>query len=152
MKGGEKPVDLGNEFKGAVSDATKKAAQSLGVGIYLARSDEALELEAAESVDPKVEAAWANFKSVADSLTDEQRMKLGEFWVKLAHLLVQRHDDASVAVNRADGLAEENHPRLVRGDAPRMKVVAQVQVDATARKEPLKDLRGQRLGASSAHG
>ena len=82
MKGGEKPVDLGNEFKGAVSDATKKAAQSLGVGIYLARSDEALELEAAEPVDPKVEAAWANFKSVADSLTDEQRVKLGEFWVE----------------------------------------------------------------------
>ena len=80
MKGGEKPVDLGNEFKGAISDGLKKAAQSLGVGIYLARSDEALELEAAEPVDPKVEAAWDNFKSVADSLTEEQRVKLSEFW------------------------------------------------------------------------
>ena len=79
MKNGN-PVDLGNEFKGAVSDATKKAAQSLGVGIYLARSDEALELEAAEPVDPKVEAAWDNFKSVADGLTEEQRVKLSEFW------------------------------------------------------------------------
>ena len=79
MKNGN-PVDLGNEFKGAVSDATKKAAQSLGVGIYLARSDEALELEAAEPVDPKVEAAWDNFKSVADTLTEEQRVKLSEFW------------------------------------------------------------------------
>lgn len=82
LKGGDKPLDLGNEFKGAVSDALKKAAQALGVGIYLARSDEALELEAAESADPKVTAAWANFKGVADSLTDEQRAKLGEFWAK----------------------------------------------------------------------
>ena len=31
-------VDLGDEYKGAVSDALKKAAQSFGVGLYLARS------------------------------------------------------------------------------------------------------------------
>lgn len=31
-------IDLGDEHKGAVSDALKKAAQSLGVGLYLARS------------------------------------------------------------------------------------------------------------------
>lgn len=31
-------LDLGDEHKGAVSDALKKAAQSLGVGLYLARS------------------------------------------------------------------------------------------------------------------
>ena len=30
-------VDLGDEYKGAVSDALKKAAQSFGVGLYLAR-------------------------------------------------------------------------------------------------------------------
>lgn len=31
-------LDLGDEYKGAVSDALKKAAQALGVGLYLARS------------------------------------------------------------------------------------------------------------------
>lgn len=31
-------IDLGDEYKGAVSDALKKAAQSFGVGLYLARS------------------------------------------------------------------------------------------------------------------
>ena len=35
-------VDLGDEFKGAVSDALKKAAQSIGVGLYLARTEEAM--------------------------------------------------------------------------------------------------------------
>ena len=30
-------IDLGDEFKGAVSDALKKAAQTIGVGLYLAR-------------------------------------------------------------------------------------------------------------------
>jgi hypothetical protein len=38
-------LDLGDEFKGAVSDALKKAASYLEVGLYLARSDEALEHE-----------------------------------------------------------------------------------------------------------
>ena len=35
------PVDLGDEYKGAVSDAIKKAAQLWGVGLYLARSETA---------------------------------------------------------------------------------------------------------------
>ena len=30
-------LDLGDEYKGAVSDALKKAAQSFGIGLYLAR-------------------------------------------------------------------------------------------------------------------
>jgi hypothetical protein len=34
-------VDLGDEYKGAVSDALKKAAQSFGVGLYLARGHSA---------------------------------------------------------------------------------------------------------------
>ena len=33
-------IDLGDEMKGAVSDALKKAAQSLGVGLYLTGVDE----------------------------------------------------------------------------------------------------------------
>ena len=34
-------LDLGDEYKGAVSDALKKAAQSFGVGLYLARGHSA---------------------------------------------------------------------------------------------------------------
>jgi hypothetical protein len=40
MKSGD-IVDLGDEYKGAVSDALKKAAQSFGVGLYLARGHSA---------------------------------------------------------------------------------------------------------------
>ena len=40
-------VDLGDEFKGAISDALKKAAQQFGIGIELARKEEALRWEAA---------------------------------------------------------------------------------------------------------
>ena len=45
-KNGE-PVDIGDEVKGAVSDALKKAVQTLGIGLYLARSEEAIEIEQA---------------------------------------------------------------------------------------------------------
>ena len=41
-------VDLGDEMKGAVSDALKKAAQHFGVGLYLARSEESMSLEYAQ--------------------------------------------------------------------------------------------------------
>ena len=58
------PVDLGDEYKGAVSDALKKAFQSFGVGLYLAR-DESLDstfeqgvtaVEAPENLSPSHEA------------------------------------------------------------------------------------------------
>lgn len=35
-------IDLGDEFKGAVSDALKKALQQIGLGLYLARTDDAI--------------------------------------------------------------------------------------------------------------
>jgi hypothetical protein len=38
-------LDLGDEMKGAASDALKKAAQHFGIGLYLARSEESLNLE-----------------------------------------------------------------------------------------------------------
>ena len=85
MKSGD-PVDLGDEMKGAVSDALKKAAQHLGVGLYLARSDESLQLEQEEaileSVDPAVQKAWDNFVSLAGSLDEEKKTQLNAFWVE----------------------------------------------------------------------
>jgi len=44
-------VDLGDEYKGAVSDALKKAFQSFGVGLYLAR-DESLDSTFEQGVAP----------------------------------------------------------------------------------------------------
>lgn len=81
-------VDLGDEMKGAVSDALKKAAQMLGVGLYLARSDEAMDIEEAMEAsqpaqvqgNPEVEKKWDNFVSIVKNLSTDQKSKLNEFW------------------------------------------------------------------------
>lgn len=75
-------VDLGDEFKGAVSDALKKAAQALGVGLYLARSEESLSMEAEASIDPIVEELWEQFVSLSKGLTAETKAQLNEFWIE----------------------------------------------------------------------
>lgn len=86
-----KPVDLGNDFKGAVSDALKKAAQQLGVGLYLARSADAMDAEDAinsssngqvsEPSSP-LDEKWGNFVAVAKTLNQEQKDGLNAFWEK----------------------------------------------------------------------
>lgn len=90
QKKDNKPVDLGNDFKGAVSDALKKAAQQLGVGLYLARSADAMDAEdAISSSAPAVteqfsplDEKWANFVAVAKTLNQEQKDALNSFWEK----------------------------------------------------------------------
>jgi|688.fasta_scaffold02983_29 hypothetical protein len=77
-------VDLGDEFKGAVSDALKKAAQALGIGLYLARSEEAMEIEAEVSIDPMIEELWEQFVSLSKGLTSEMKTKLNSFWIEHA--------------------------------------------------------------------
>lgn len=77
-------VDLGDEFKGAISDALKKAAQHLGVGLYLARDTEAIEIDEAihaepQPVDPVVDK-YNRFKEIRDMLTKEQLVELREYW------------------------------------------------------------------------
>jgi hypothetical protein len=88
QKKDNKPVDLGNDFKGAVSDALKKAAQQLGVGLYLARSADALDAEDAiysapqeQPVSPLGEK-WSNFVSITKTLSQEQKDSLNSFWEK----------------------------------------------------------------------
>jgi hypothetical protein len=79
-------VDLGDEMKGAVSDALKKAAQTLGVGLYLSRSEEAMDIEAhidasAEvSTGPDITEQWEAFVSITKTLTKEQKETLRERW------------------------------------------------------------------------
>jgi hypothetical protein len=76
-------VDLGDEMKGAVSDALKKAAQTLGVGLYLARSEEAMDIEEAMSISPQEQERlekWEQFAGLAKALSPEQKTELNEFW------------------------------------------------------------------------
>jgi hypothetical protein len=77
-------VDLGDEMKGAVSDALKKAAQALGVGLYLARTEEAMEIEAEASIDPVIESMWSQFIDLSKNLSAEGKAELGEFWKSYA--------------------------------------------------------------------
>lgn len=79
-------VDLGDEFKGAVSDALKKAAQQFGVSLYLSRSEEALSIEEEYNsppppkVDPTIVALWDKFREASKDFAPEQKTALGEFW------------------------------------------------------------------------
>jgi hypothetical protein len=76
-------VDLGDEMKGAVSDALKKAAQTLGVGLYLARSEEAMDIEEAMSISPAEQGRldkWDQFAGLAKALNADQKTELNEFW------------------------------------------------------------------------
>lgn len=78
-------VDLGDEMKGAVSDALKKAVQTLGIGLYLARSEEAMEVEVASEapqIDPEIETLWNNFVGLSKSLSVGHRATLNEYWVE----------------------------------------------------------------------
>lgn len=80
-------VDLGDEFKGAVSDAFKKACQTLGVGLYLARKEEAMDAEIeAEmpAIDPEIQKLWENFLSITKSLSADEKTLLNEFWAEWA--------------------------------------------------------------------
>jgi hypothetical protein len=80
-------VDLGDEFKGAVSDALKKACQHLGVGLYLARDVEAIEADEAMHAAPSVvvpsaqREKYEHFMSVRGRLNEEGLSKLREYWV-----------------------------------------------------------------------
>lgn len=78
-------LDLGDEFKGAISDALKKAAQAFGVGLYLARSDDAIEIE--QAMDAPVDEAtqvWDAFVSISKALDESKRSALNEFWSSIS--------------------------------------------------------------------
>jgi hypothetical protein len=79
-------VDLGDEFKGAVSDATKKALQQFGVGLYLARDPDALEIESSHSTPERDEhesnkmKLYENFKSLRENFDEAQLKELKTWW------------------------------------------------------------------------
>lgn len=55
---GDEIVDLGDEFKGAASDALKKAAQKFGVALYLSRKPDARRYEAPNPTRDPIEEGW----------------------------------------------------------------------------------------------
>lgn len=87
MKADGAPLDLGDSFKGASSDAFKKAATKLGVGLDLARSEEALEYEEQEILRkiqdslPKASPAQIEkIKAYLNAFTSEQKEETKEWW------------------------------------------------------------------------
>lgn len=78
-----KVLDLGDEFKGAMSDALKKAAQQLGVGLYLARDDAAMEVEEALSAPPStVNVLFDRLVELSKSLDPAGKTALEDFWIE----------------------------------------------------------------------
>lgn len=77
-------VDLGDEYKGAVSDALKKACQHFGVGLYLARDIEAIEIDDAMHALPQpvspIDEKYDKFMEIRALLSDEQVKSLKEYW------------------------------------------------------------------------
>lgn len=81
-------LDLGDEFKGAISDALKKAAQALGVGLYLARTEDAIEVEemidhskqVATAPQPVVNDLYEEVKSLFEGLPDDGKKAVKAFW------------------------------------------------------------------------
>ena len=79
-------LDLGDEFKGAMSDALKKAAQQLGIALYLARSEEALVVEEvlsappAPEVNPEIKASFDRIKEFKSGMDEDSKAALDEFW------------------------------------------------------------------------
>lgn len=81
------PVDIGDEVKGAVSDALKKAVQTLGVGLYLARSEDAMEIEQVMDAPAPSSAEVENFSKlvgITKTFSDEQKQTLNQRWVSIA--------------------------------------------------------------------
>lgn len=86
LKNGFGPVDIGDNYKGAVSDAIKKASQSLGVGLELAREDDAMHYERAakEADQPKASPeVLKRIKETALALKEEDRKTFNIWWAEL---------------------------------------------------------------------
>lgn len=87
-------VDLGDEFKGAVSDALKKALQQIGLGLYLARTEDAIYADEAyeqpvvqekqQAPAPKQSGVsddlWAVFAGHLEKMDKGEKDALSEWW------------------------------------------------------------------------
>lgn len=80
MSGNGGPLDLGDEFKGASSDALKKCVSHLGVGLYLSRDEDMVALE--EEI--RKEKAGPDLIQVVEdyvaNLDDETKAEFAGWW------------------------------------------------------------------------
>lgn len=65
LNDGSGAVDLGDEYKGADSDAMKKAMQRFGVGLYLARTKSAIDYELPAPRRDPVDEGWESAEQAA---------------------------------------------------------------------------------------
>lgn len=93
LNSGAGPVDMGDEWKGAVSDALKKAAQAFGVGLDIARKDEA---KAADAMASEQEQADA----VARECGWDSAQERNDEWARLAALSKTLPDDEQAQIKR----------------------------------------------------
>lgn len=120
IKSTGKPLDYGNSRKMAVSDALKKAAQQLGVGLYLSRSADAIDVEEAiesgsgghyqqEVVEaaPKteLEEKWDTFVDITKGLSKEQKTQLNDFW--------ETHSNGKPKPTKTTATLDELQPLIV---------------------------------------
>lgn len=81
LNNGNGPVDIGDEWKGAVSDALKKAAQAFGVGLDIARKEEA---KAATATEREQLNELEQADAVARECGWESAKARNEEWARLA--------------------------------------------------------------------
>lgn len=74
------PVDLGDEFKGAASDAFKKAASLLGVALYLSRDEEAIAAEEQARYRLLSSEELAELAAAIAKLPESERTLLSGWW------------------------------------------------------------------------
>jgi len=100
-------LDLGNDHKIAVSDALKKAASMIGVGLYLYRSEEALAHEAHASEDPEVQQLYENFTSLIEKFDKAQKEEVAVFWKEYAGERPKPKPDAMGSVEDLTALVQQ---------------------------------------------
>jgi hypothetical protein len=88
-KNAGKPLDLGDAYKTAASDAFKKACQKFGIGLDIARKEDALEAEAADRARIESEGYpligaedTAELKDKIAKLSDTEKAALKKWWIK----------------------------------------------------------------------
>lgn len=87
FRGTEDPVNLGHDYKGAHSEAMKKACQGFGVGLYLATGEEDTEETVVSQSQPQAarpspvsDEEWAKLTDHLKHMDDRQKGIIQEWW------------------------------------------------------------------------
>lgn len=107
------PLDLGDEFKGASSDALKKCVSHLGVALYLSRDEEMVALEEEQRREKASPGMIKVVEEYIDTLDDDAKHEFAEWW-KAQHIpklrggrvTVEQVQFAAESFNFVDRLSE----------------------------------------------